>query len=522
MGGEVILSKKTIGRLAFFPAAFPDETLHSRISRYHRLSGNWQERQSLNEIFGTHLLVATANLPSHLNALLGALPEHVQLSMEQLIEEATMLPYFRPFLLPDQVAQCFQAMGSQNASGVKIRIGLVASRIGARNAFRYCIQCRAEDEQLHGSAYWHRAHGLPGILVCHRHKNVLMEIGANLVQLHRHRLFLPSDSWIEKGTSASIAPPAHLEELFRLAVASASLLTTPMPPIPAPLLRSFYREKAAGQGWIDHRSRIQSAAVVEAFNLFVLGQIPDADLKFCTQPHWIFKLLYKHRTAMHPLKHLALLTMLGIEMRDLHAYLQSSEGRARNTVVTHKLSPAVCVPTPSQLDWRRERFVDQLKEIAPRRTRDYMWLYRHDYPWLKDAIVQCARRPKPAMQKVKWDERDQLFAAQVRDHAALFYQTDIGMRISGTLLARATGKQALIEKFFMKLPLTTKTIQLLEETVEAFQCRRISRVLDASRARGEVLPRWRILRLAGLATPLTRVVEEKLTALIKSSQRGDR
>lgn len=147
-----MVSARTTHRLAFFPAALPDETLHSRISRYHRLSGNWQERQTLDEIFGTHLLVATANLPSHLNALLAALPEHAQLSMEQLANSATILPYFRPFLRLGQATQCLQAMASQNACGMKVRIGLVASRIGACNAFRYCRQCRAEDEELHGSA----------------------------------------------------------------------------------------------------------------------------------------------------------------------------------------------------------------------------------------------------------------------------------------------------------------------------------------------------------------------------------
>ncbi|MDQ1920749.1 TnsD family Tn7-like transposition protein [Massilia pseudoviolaceinigra] len=517
-----MFSAKLTRRHAFFPAALPDETLHSRISRYHRLSGNPQERQTLDEIFGTHVLVATANLPSHLSALLAAMPEHAQLSMEQLIDSATVLPYFRPFLRPGQVTQCCQAMASQNACGIKIGIGLVASRIGARNAFRYCRRCCAEDEQLHGSAYWHRAHNLPGVLVCHRHKDLLMELRSSLVHLHRHRLFLPNDSWVEEGASATRVPAAYLEVLFRLAVSSASLLVTPMPPIPAPLLRSFYREKAAGQGWIDHRGRIQSTAVVHASDHSALVRVPDVDLKFCAQPHWIFKLLHKHRTAMHPLKHLALLTLLGIETRDLHAYWQSNNDLAGTTAVMPKRSPAGYVPTPSQLDCRRERFVDQLKEIAPRRTQDYMWLYRHDYPWLKGAIAQRARAPKPAMQKVKWGERDQLLAAQIRDHAALLYQTDVSTRISATLLARATGKQALIEKFFVELPLTTRTIQLLEETVEAFQCRRMGRIVDESHARGEVLPRWRILRIAGLAPPLAPAVEAKLTALLKSSRCGGR
>lgn len=508
-------------RLAFFPAGLPDETLHSWISRYHRLSGNWQERQTLNDTFSTHLLIATANLPSHLNAFLKALPEHAQLSMEQLIDRATFLPYFSPFLLPGQAARCLQAMSGQNAGGMKIGIGLVASRIGARNAFRYCRQCCAEDEELHGSAYWHRTHNLPGVLVCHRHKAVLMELGASLVHLHRHRLFLPTDNWVKEGAYPTTVGDDHLEDLFRLAMSSANLLATPMPSIPPPLLRSFYRTNAADKGWIDHHGRIQSAAVVHASDHFVLAQVLDVDLKFCAQSHWVFKLLYKHRTAMHPLKHLALFTLLGIETRDLHAYLQSDNSRAENTAVTNKFSSSAYVPTPLQFDSRRKQFLGQLRETAPRRTKDYMWLYRHDYLWLRAAITQRAPTPKPASQNVDWGKRDRLLAVQVRHHAALLYQTNVTTRISATLLARATGRQTLIEKFFIKLPLTIQTIQLQEETVEAFQCRRIGRIVVESHARGEVLPRWRILRIAGLAPPLVPSVEEKLRALLESSRHNN-
>jgi hypothetical protein len=52
-----MLSANATRRLAFFPVTLPDETLHSQVSRYHRLSGNPEERQTLNDIFGTHLLV---------------------------------------------------------------------------------------------------------------------------------------------------------------------------------------------------------------------------------------------------------------------------------------------------------------------------------------------------------------------------------------------------------------------------------------------------------------------------------
>lgn len=187
-------------------------------------------------------------------------------------------------------------------------------------------------------------------------------------------------------------------------------------------------------------------------------------------------------------------------------------GLAAESIVAG-LGITLAIAPPYRPDWKaivesRFRLLNQLSQvhwtpggvaerIRERGERDY----RHDYPWLKDTIAKHARPPKPTMQKVKWEERDQLLAAQVRAHAALLYQTDVSTRISATMLARAVGKQALIEKFFMKLPLTTRTIRQLEETVEAFQCRRIARIVDESRARGDPLHRWRILRIAGLAPP---------------------
>lgn len=108
--------------------ALPDETLHSQISRYHRLSGNRQERQTLQETFGTHLLIATANLLSHLRAFAATLPVQAQLSIERLVDTSTALPYFRPFLSPIQAEECLHAMCSNDVSSLKIGIGLVASR----------------------------------------------------------------------------------------------------------------------------------------------------------------------------------------------------------------------------------------------------------------------------------------------------------------------------------------------------------------------------------------------------------
>ena len=87
------------------------------------------------------------------------------------------------------------------------------------------------------------------------------------------------------------------------------------------------------------------------------------------------------------------------------------------------------------------------------------------------------------------------------------------MRISAVFVARATGRQALIEKFSAKLPLTMRAIQAQEETVEAYQFRRLRHIARERQAKGDFLARWRLFRAAGLVVPL---VEQQLTSLLQS------
>jgi len=501
--------------LPFFPTLLPDESLHSLISRFHRLSGNPRERQTLQDVFGTHALVATASLPSHLPNLCAALPVNAAQSLDELIDQWTLLPYFRPFLRPEQTTACLQAMTSHSAGGTKIGIGLVASRIGGRNVFRYCDQCCIEDEMRYGSPYWHRAHSLPGVLLCHLHGRLLAEVRADLVELRRHNLFLPSDSWVE--TASSILPMREMlcDDLFELAKASADLLAMQLPPTPRSVLRSFYREQAARQGWIDRNGRIEHAAVTHAANCFSLAQSAELDLAFCQIPDWIFRHLYKHRTTMHPLKHLVLMIMLQTSPRALQAYCENLDKSANVRILPyHGITPENELSSAS-CNARRQRFVEQISSIPARRAYDYMWLYKHDRQWLRETISRCAKPRATVRNKVAWHVRDREYAEQVRHHAALLYASDVRTRVSAAQLARATGRKPLIEKFSAKLPLTIQAIQALEETVDAYQCRRLQAIAKASRAKGEPLVRWRLLRTAGLTCPLAPQVEKLLAALLQ-------
>jgi hypothetical protein len=55
--------------LAYFPTLFEDELLYSGIARYHQHSGNRTQKQTVNDLFEDHLVCATVDLPSHLEQL---------------------------------------------------------------------------------------------------------------------------------------------------------------------------------------------------------------------------------------------------------------------------------------------------------------------------------------------------------------------------------------------------------------------------------------------------------------------
>lgn len=561
-------------RMYFFPSRLPDETLHSRLSRLHTLSGNLDDRHTLQDAFGSHTLVATSHLPSHLNALASRLPDKIYCGPEDILEQATLLPYYRPFLQPAQVERCRAAMCSENGGDVKIGIGLVASRIGGHNAFRYCRQCRIEDSLQYGVAYWHRAHQLPGVWKCVTHAEPLIEVNHNWLCSHRHNLFLPVPEQFSGSLSERAIEVGHACCLAQCAALSAELLLSEQPPLDPSAVRSFYRHYATQRGWIDSHGRISTGSVQRAATEFC-GKWPrDRSFEFLRDERWIFRLLHKHRGSMHPLKHVAMLILFGSNWRSLRDYCGvyrslpicppqctrvHSPAKARMQVNIPRLTrpktlkgdklnrlrlalatpdslaeiarahsvslpslyrilrrePSVATARSDRFHYaRRERFINELRSMPPRRAQDYMWLYRNDRAWLDQQVtfhLKTAR--KPGKLQADWNMRDIKLTQAVRHWAMVFYATVPPVRVSTTLLARCTGKQATIEKYASRLPLTMAALAEATESVEHFQCRRLEWTGKVLANYGHVLSPWKVLRIAGLNRPLAPAQEGTLATI---------
>ncbi|MFZ6687655.1 TnsD family Tn7-like transposition protein [Undibacterium sp. SXout11W] len=306
---------KMQSRLTFFPTGFADESLFSLIARYHRLSGNIDDRDTLHELFGNHTHVVTSHLPTHLDALASVLPQGLDITVTDFIERHTVFPYFRPFLTASQVARCLPTMKGNSGTGLKTMMGMIASQVGGYNSYRYCLSCAEADIDNGGQAYWHRTHQLPAVLVCPTHGSVLMRLEASWVAQHRHRLFLPSDPEVVKNSKQGVLSNKETLRLLSLSRLSQKILESGLAPISATQIQQVYRDLAVNLGAISVNGRLRisefSALIQqnlqdlpkqdELIHLFVVSEEP---------PAWALRLMRKIRCSIHPLKHLILLQAL--------------------------------------------------------------------------------------------------------------------------------------------------------------------------------------------------------------------
>jgi hypothetical protein len=505
-----------LATLHYFPRICLDETLHSVLSRLHRLSGNRYARQTLDEVFGTHLIVATSFLPSHLGDLRMRLPEAAEGVLEHLIEEATLLPYFRPFLTPAQTHLCYEAMAGRSAGAVKVGIGAVASGVGGRNYFRFCEECRREDEAAVGCAYWHRSHCLPGVWICHLHHLPLYVLPATYVETRRHSFFLPDEMRIDQCCSQQVI--SNWEEHLLLAKSSHDLLLARLRPISRTTLQGLYRGRAQELQLADRHGRISVSAVLSAAARFRAAFLENDDLAFLACEEWPIRLLRKHRSSSHPVKHLGLMQMLNISIAELCIAAEAPQVPGSSSP---KPFAGPLNESSQDNERRRERFLAAaLTPASFRKAPDYIWLYRHDRQWLKEVLADHKSSIARNLTRIDWASRDALLAKQIRAIAQELVLANDSPRLSAAYLARQTGKSAAIEKFAKKLPLTRAALQESAESINAFRCRRLKRVVLHLHEAGVPLIRWQILKRVGLKEPLSVEVEEVLQMYVRQAQDG--
>lgn len=259
--------KSPIAPVPFFPAGLPDETIGSRVSRYHIRRGRPTMATTFRQLFDRSPFSLTNLIQPHLDALAARLPGSQALNLAHLQAESTLLPLYQRFL-----GATWDGRKRQQKIGTCVA---PARRINGDSRLTHiCRQCLVEDECEHGFPYIHRAHQIPGVTVCWKHAATLLDRCPSCREPFAQPTQLVLSAWLgcECGYSLSAAVESKAIEPSEIEVNFARftrelLDAEPVKLRPRELVR-IYRTRAAEIGFGWGRERVKRKALFESVEMF--------------------------------------------------------------------------------------------------------------------------------------------------------------------------------------------------------------------------------------------------------------
>lgn len=515
--------------LAFFPECYDDELLFSILGRYHLMSGNRSYRSTLTDLYGFDTVRGVVELPSHLRRLCDNVPKEVFKSPFVVVERHTLFPYYDPFLADDTARSVLESMIGDDGNRIRTQSGIVAGSVSTPAYLRFCPQCKFEDEQRWGHAYWHRIHQIPGVLICPNH----------VVWLQNSTTHYNLRTSIQKyeilsicSTSSTISESIELNtHLIFIANQSQWLLSHKVSRHSLNRLRSFYVQRLYSLGYVTEHGTIRFRKLIPAFVGFFgneLLNIMHSDISAGDQDTWLHKVLRKPRVSCHPLRHILLLEFVGESTSSLFHSIQRDNVTTTVNIVkrarwqsledmkhtsrevlqskrTEWSKHVVSLPTASRTELRR--FWPSL----------YSWLYRNDRLWLMENMPRPMRQ-RYRNNRVDWKQRDLEIASEISEAIAHIKSNAPPVRVSVSRVGKEIGRLSLLEHHLDKLPRCRELLEKSTETIEAFRMRRVHFTAQDLREKSEEMVKWKLERLAGLRPDYGPAVEH---CIIQELAMGD-
>lgn len=298
-----------------FPDLHPSELLYSGNARCARRMGYPNLKNVMGELFGSRHVIASIPFASHLDHFVAHQPYAHRFTVESLIAEHTLLPFYTPFLPRGRAEQLRMDVRMSNGPGIYMRVGLMASTVPSSLHLQYCPECAREDERLFGEKYWHRDHQIPGVSVCHLHKAWLEHSN---VQIHdrktRHQFIAAEEALRLLPSSRAIDSSRLCDTLLFIADGAAWLLQQRELSPGLEFLRDAYKRALIRRDLATYTGRIRMAELQEAFASYYSDNILSylhCSLSRQSPDNWLARLVRKPDSSQHPLQHLLLMHFLG-------------------------------------------------------------------------------------------------------------------------------------------------------------------------------------------------------------------
>lgn len=497
-----------------FPIPYQNELIYSAVARTGTYLGISSAKQLLDEVYGDRKVIATMDLPCHLQAISNQLKRTGRYSVVELVYQHTLFPLYAPFVSEEHRLRALKMMAASSQGAVHLMLGVAASRVKSVHGFRYCAVCVQQQLKRYGECFWLREWYFSGLGVCPDHGSLTL-LSENIGD-HRH-LFLPLQQAIDKAQSCADVS----SEQMVLACLARELM--PLSPGTSPSFEQwteFYQCLAVDFG-LSRGKQVQHDQVYDhirqKFSVRILSELHLHDP--VSESFWLRSMFRKHRKAFSYLEHLIVWAALlpGATPAEILNQVRKLGGKvwpALDLTCTPEI-PTV-VDTQKRETWQRlalERGTKAARKVEPGGAL-YAWLYRNDRTWLMEFNKQHKLpRDLPGL-KVDWHRRELAAIRQWRKLLADTEQLYTGPRLSANYLLAHLPNRSTIGKNLDKLPLVRMYLQRYTETITEYQLRRLANTCFGLYQNSGLLKKWVVLRKAGLSkerlTPDTQRVLREL------------
>jgi hypothetical protein len=297
-----------------FPNLLPDELLYSVCARYSDRVRYPSPYEVKLDLFGSGTTPCVVDLPSHLNHLVAALPPGHPITVDTLIQQHTLLPFYAPFLTPERHDKIRAKMYSDNGWNILMLAGIIGRRIPFPSWLRFCPICVRVDRERFGECYWHRLHQVPGVEVCPEHEVLLQNSCVRSRNAKDGQSFISAEA-VLGSLLIEITEITHpyKELLLRVARDVVWLLQQDVPTDPQGL-HNRYIQLLASLGYARHNGRLQSRKLVLAVKehySFAELSLFNSEINEGVKAPWPVRAVGTSKETCHPIQHLLLTHFLG-------------------------------------------------------------------------------------------------------------------------------------------------------------------------------------------------------------------
>lgn len=479
----------------FLPSLHKDELLYSVIARYRVMCGMVSKRAFVRDMFGKLIAQNSSFFPQHIHDFTDNLPPTSKISVEEIVFQHTMVPFYTAFLSEERFQNIYKTMEYCSNRIIENEVGMAGSKVKVSNYLRYCPLCFVADLTKLGYSIWRRNHQIVGALYCSKHEVLLKE--SLVLSTGSGIEYICADNDVCDWNVLNDPYPPVIKELNLQYIRNAEfLLNGRFPRKSLDFIISFYIDRLRDKGL----SSKGGSLFIDELQRRLLEFYPEEYLELMQsnidpqkETNWLRLFVRNNNKNRSPLRHLLFMQFLGVEITD---FFKTSTVVGKR-IVSKKFKPLFNV------EQRREewlKILEQSKDATRSQLKEkgkglHTWIVAHDREWYEQVTPRISQKRK-RRESIDWVKRDEeCLRLAIEAVEQILKKEGKPTRITPLNIRRTVG----VRKWFKNKNLvkTNQFLKKVNENIDEFRKRKIKWAIEDMVKRGEKLTVYKIQLFAG-------------------------